>query len=348
MSNTIIQLKKGTFKDIDLTGYQFVMIKACINAGYVTVDGSTANPPNPDIPARAIRVICGTPQNYNTIGEAEADTATTVSGTFADDSTVAHLSDNEIVERIRARFSALEHVTQAVKDGVLGSMIVSGPPGVGKSSGILDVLQRDSLFDVIADKPLKYEIMKGVSSAIGLYKKLYAFKDRQHVLVLDDCDSVFYDKDAINLLKGAMDTGKNKTISWNTESVALRREDIPTSFTFSGNVIVVTNLKESNIRSKTVKMDFQALATRCQYFDMQMSTIREMGLRIKQVVQDGMLNSYGFTDAEKDEVVNFVIDNRHKLRDVSLRSAVKVADLKRALPNQWKEIAAITVLREVA
>jgi len=119
MSNTIIQLKKGTFKDIDLTGYQFVMIKACINAGYVTVDGSTANPPNPDIPARAIRVICGTPQNYNTIGEAEADTATTVSGTFADDSTVAHLSDNEIVERIRARFSALEHVTQAVKDGVL-------------------------------------------------------------------------------------------------------------------------------------------------------------------------------------------------------------------------------------
>lgn len=348
MSNTIIELKKGTFKDIDLTGYQFVMLKACINAGYVTVDGSTANPPNPNIPARAIRVVCGTAQNYDAVGSVEVSDPTVPSATYASDATVAHLSDEEIIERIRTRFSTLRKVTQAVKDGILGSMIVTGPPGVGKSAGILEVLQQDSVFDVLSNVPLKYEVMTGVSSAIGLYQKLYAFKDPKHVLVLDDCDSVFYDKDSVNLLKGALNTGKNRTITWNTESPVLRREGIPNSFNFRGNVIVVTNLKESNIKSKSVLMDFQALSTRCQFLDMQMSTVREMGLRIKQVVDDGMLDHYNFTAEEKDEVVNFVLDNQHNLRDLSLRSAIKVADLKRAMPDQWKQIAEVTVLRELA
>jgi replication-associated recombination protein RarA len=41
--------------------------------------------------------------------------------------------DDEIMERLKQRFDILEDMTRAVKKGDVRSMIVTGPPGVGKS-----------------------------------------------------------------------------------------------------------------------------------------------------------------------------------------------------------------------
>ncbi len=80
-------------------------------------------------------------------------------------------------------------------------------------------------------------------SAIGLYSKLYEFSDSKNILVFDDCDSILLDDVALNLLKGALDSGKKRVISWLSESSALRREGIPDRFEFKGSVIFITNLK---------------------------------------------------------------------------------------------------------
>ena len=238
------------------------------------------------------------------------------------------VTDAQIIERLRERFDILDDMTRAVKKGDVRAMIVSGPPGVGKSFGVEKVLSRHDVFaDVANDSKLKkYEIVKGAMSAIGLYQKLYEFSDPKSILVFDDCDSVLLDDLSLNILKAALDSSKKRTINWNTDSRVLRSEGLPNSFEFKGGAIFITNIKFDNVRSKKLRDHLEALESRCHYLDLTIDTEREKILRIKQIVGDGMLDEYEFTEAEKQEVVQFIDDNKKRMRELSLRMVLKVAD----------------------
>jgi hypothetical protein len=236
-------------------------------------------------------------------------------------------------------------MTKAVKAGEVRAMIVTGPPGVGKSFGVEEVLTKDDLFNTLGERKPRYEIVKGAMSAIGLYAKLYEFSDAKNVIVFDDCDSVLLDDLSLNILKAALDSSKKRTISWNTDSRLLRSEGIPDRFEFKAGAIFITNIKFENVRSKKLQDHLAALESRCHYIDLQMDTDREKVLRIKQIVEDGMLDCYDFEPVQKDDVVNFIIDNRSKLRELSLRTVLKVADLRKAFSANWQSMAEVTVMR---
>ena len=259
-------------------------------------------------------------------------------------------SDAEIIERLRERFEILEDMTRAVKKGAVRAMIVSGAPGVGKSFGVERVLGKHTLMADIADdsKLKKFEIVKGAMSAIGLYSKLYEYSDAKSILVFDDCDSVLLDDLSLNILKAALDTSKKRTISWNTDSRLLRSEGVPNSFEFKGGAIFITNIKFDNVRSKKLRDHLEALESRCHYLDLTIDTEREKILRIKQVITEcGMLDDYEFTDLEKDVLVDFIDLNKKKLRELSLRTVLKVADLKKSMPTNWRAVAEVTCMRRV-
>ena len=254
-------------------------------------------------------------------------------------------TDNQIIERMRERFSILDDMTQASIDGVVRGMVVTGPPGVGKSYGVEQVLEKNSLFDTLAGNKLRFEVIKGASSAIGLYKVLYNNADKNSVLVLDDCDTVLYDETSLNLLKAALDSCKKRKLSWNTDSALLRREGIPDTFEFQGSVIFITNLKFDNVRGK-IKDHLAAIMSRCHYLDLTMDTTREKVLRCKQIVADGMLNEYQFTQDEQEDLMNFMFDNKEKMREISLRMVTKLADLKKSFGEEkWKRTAEVTCMR---
>jgi hypothetical protein len=255
-------------------------------------------------------------------------------------------TDEQIIERMRERFSILDDMTQASIDGVVRGMVVTGPPGVGKSFGVEQVLEKNSLFDKLAGNKLKFEVIKGASSAIGLYKVLYQNADKNNVLVLDDCDTVLYDETSLNLLKAALDSSKKRKLSWNTDSALLRREGIPDTFEFKGSVIFITNLKFDKVRGK-IKDHLDAIMSRCHYLDLTMDTTREKVLRCKQIVKDGMLNEYQFTKDEEAELMSFMIDNKDKMREISLRMVTKLADLKKSMASKWKRTAEVTCMRRV-
>jgi replicative DNA helicase len=258
------------------------------------------------------------------------------------------VTDEEIMERLRTRFSILDDMTRAVKKGDVRAMIVTGPPGVGKSFGVEKVLAKHDVFaDVAQDQKLKkYEVVKGAMSALGLYSKLFEYSDKKSILVFDDCDSVLLDDLSLNILKAALDSSKKRMIHWNTDSRLLRSEGVPNSFEFKGGAIFITNIKFDNVRSKKLRDHLEALESRCHYLDLTIDTEREKLLRIRQVVSEcGMLDDYEFSDLEKEVLIDFIDDNKKKLRELSLRTVLKIADLKRSMPGNWRAVAEVTCMR---
>jgi hypothetical protein len=77
-------------------------------------------------------------------------------------------------------------------------------------------------------------------------------------------------------------------------------------------------------------------------------TNREKILRIKQVVNDNdMLARYDFEQCIKDEIVEFVEANQERLRELSLRMVLKLADLRKSFPASWKAMAKTTCMKRV-
>ena len=259
---------------------------------------------------------------------------------------VARETDDEIYQRLGERFEILDQMTKAVKDGQIRAMIVSGPPGVGKSFGVEKVLLKSELFNILAEKKPKFEVVKGAMSSIGLYSKLYEFSAEGNVVVFDDCDSILMEDLSLNILKGALDSGSRRFISWNTDSRILRSEGIPDRFEFKGAAIFITNIKFEHVRSKKLRDHLDALESRCHYIDLQMDTSREKILRIRQVVKQGqMLERYDFEPCVEDEIIEFVEANQDKLRELSLRMVLKIADLKKGFPNNWTAMVKTTCMK---
>ena len=330
-----IEIKSGTYKirgkDVELAGMVFPMVeefKVGSQGGYVTVDG---------------KAMAGFPdRNIKIKVNSEADYALTKKST-----TVREETDEETIERLRERFQILEDMTRACKKGDVRAMIVTGPPGVGKSFGVEKVLGKHDMIATLSEKAPKYQVVKGAMSAIGLYCKLFNYADKDNVLVFDDCDSILQEDLSLNILKVALDSKKTRRIHWNTDSFKLRNEGVPDSFEFKGSAIFITNIKFENVKSKKMRDHLAAIESRCHYIDLTIDSEREKMLRIKQIVSDGMLKSHMLDDETHERVVDFIDINKKNLRELSLRTVLKVADLAKAFPNNWEAMAENTVLQRV-
>ena len=328
-----VKFKSGYFsfkgRDIDVTDKVLPLsqgFKIGVRGGYVTVDGKAVA----GYPDRNIKVYVSSESEYTQVSDSVVATA-------------GEESDEQIIERLRDRFDMLTDMTKAVKKGDVRAMIVSGPPGVGKSHGVEQVLERYKTMEHLG-APKKFEVVKGAMSALGLYAKLYKMADEGNVVVFDDCDSIFADELSLNILKAALDSKKKRKIHWNTDSFKLRNEGVPDSFTFKASAIFITNLKFDKVKGK-LREHLEALESRCHYMDLTIDSERDKMLRIRQVIQDGMLNDYKLSDEVKREIVEFVDENKSRLRELSLRSVLKVADLAVSFPERWKAFAENTVMR---
>lgn len=257
-------------------------------------------------------------------------------------------TDEEAMDRIKTRFNILDDMSKATIGGDIRAMIVSGPPGVGKSFGVEQQLEKASLFDQLSGRKIRYEIVKGAMTALGLYAVLYKYSDEKNVLVFDDCDSVFQDDLALNILKAALDSGKRRRICWNSDSSLLNREGIPNAFDFKGSAIFITNLKFEHLKSKKLQDHLEALQSRCHFLDLTIDTERDKMLRIKQVHRDsdgGLFRDYNFDEMQSDEIFNFMTENAGKLREISMRMALKIADLTKVSATNWRLLAESTCMR---
>lgn len=339
MSEAFIRIKTGTYRANKVNGKTFALVeqyRRTPKGGYVTVLNGGTFPGFPD----EIRIKIDGPGDYEFVSGNE---------TFVEALAVTEFTtktDEERIQEIGERFEILTDMTKAAIGGDIRAMIVSGPPGVGKSYSVEREIEKASLLDKLADRPVRADVVKGSATPIGLYQTLYKFSDPNCVVVFDDCDSILLDDVSLNLLKGALDSGKKRKISWLSESSALRREGIPDSFEFKGSVIFITNLKFDAMKSQKLRDHLDALQSRCHYLDLTLDTMRDKVLRIKQIARAGELfEDYDFDQCAQDEIIDFMDENKNKLREMSLRMATKIADLRKSFPFRWKALAQTTCMK---
>jgi len=335
---TQVLIRNGVYRNKPVHNEVFELVKdftAGAKGGFVTVDSKGFF--GPEFGIARIRVdsmedieIQGADATTESIARIPAPEAT----------------DEEVMARIRERFEILDEMTKAAVAGDVRAMIVSGPPGVGKSYGVEKIVEAACLFDKISGKRLRAEVVKGSATALGLYQTLYKYSDKNCVLVFDDCDSILLDDVALNLLKGALDSGKKRKISWLSDSSVLRREGVPDSFNFNGTVIFITNLKFDKMKSQKLRDHLDALQSRCHYLDLTLDTMRDKILRIKQIANDGQLfEEYEFDTETQEEIIDFMTHNATRFREMSLRMAIKIADLRKSFPLKWKAMAEVTCMK---
>jgi hypothetical protein len=334
-----IRVLNGNYRGNTVQNTTFELVsgfQSGAKGSYVTVKNSGHFPKCPD----TIRI------RVDNIADIEYTNGMTTEPTAVPEPTRAAETDEQAMDRIRERFDILHEMTKATVTGDIRAMIVSGPPGVGKSFGVEQEIDKATMFDKLAGKRLRAEVVKGSATPIGLYQTLYKYSDSNCVVVFDDCDSILLDDVALNLLKGALDSGKKRKISWLSESSSLRREGIPDSFEFKGSAIFITNLKFDKMKSQKLRDHLDALQSRCHYLDLTLDTMRDKILRIKQIAKDGVLFAdYDFEPAVQDEIIDFMDANQNRLREMSLRMAIKIADLRKMSVLNWKRLAETTCMK---
>lgn len=256
---------------------------------------------------------------------------------------VTRETDDEIDKKLRTRFDIIDIMSKSACHGDTRALIISGPAGLGKSFTVEKAVEA---YDPAGKRTC---LVKGFMRPTGLYKTLYNYRKPGDVVIFDDCDSIFFDSDALNLLKSACDSTDKRKICWGAETRMTDDEGspLPWSFQFEGSIIFITNFDfdyavETGHRSKE---HFEAMISRAHYIDTGMRSMRDYLIRIRQVVDMGMLADRGFSSYEQNEIMEYLFDNFENLRELTLRMVIKLSAVYRSNRNRWKEIARVTLWR---
>jgi hypothetical protein len=250
-------------------------------------------------------------------------------------------TDEEIEQKLNDRFEILTDMANAAIDGDVRALIVSGPAGLGKSFTVEKALEA---WDPNATS---HRIVKGYVKAPALFKLLYQHRAPGSVLVFDDADDVFLDETAITLLKAALDTTDKRIISYMTEGTLIDEESaerLPKSFQFEGTVIFITNYDFDAMieRGSRLAPHLSALVSRAHYIDLAMKTQRDYLIRIRQVARQGLLQNIGLSEEAQADVISFIEKHAGRLRELSLRMALKIGALRRKNDGNWMKRAIVT------
>ena len=235
---------------------------------------------------------------------------------------------------INQRFGFVSDMVNMVAQGDQASVIICGPGGLGKSHSVIQALRAKGFADItVADDfeegtvhnaKRSYKVVKGYSTAKGLYRTLYENKDG--VLVFDDCDSVLKDTVSVSLLKSALDSYSKRVISWMAD---FKDDELPNSFMFNGRVIFISNMGSH-------QMD-QAIITRSLCVDLSMTTVQKIERMAHLINSAGFMPEYELS--HKQDAMNLINKLQDKVKELSLRTLIQCTKIRNANPRNWEDVA---------
>lgn len=227
---------------------------------------------------------------------------------------------------INKRFDFLRQLTAMVATGITPSLIVTGEGGLGKTYTVMSTLKEISSESLFEDSSEDYTVVKGFSTARGLYNTLY--DNNGKTIIFDDCDSVLDNKVSLNILKSALDSYDTRTITWS--SMKSSKDEYPNSFDFTGNIIFISNKSSKDIDN--------AILTRSLVVDLSMTSTEKIE-RMSSIIND-ILPTYDIL--EKTKALSFLNKNKDDI-ELSIRSLIKVTKVISSYPNNWEDLATFMV-----
>lgn len=214
-----------------------------------------------------------------------------------------------IKPHINKRFDVYNRIAHNVLTRKCKAAVVVGKGGIGKSWEAEAVAESLGMIE-----GQDYILSKGSSTARGLFDFLNKYYNMP--IIFDDFDSILKDKDALNILKSALDTvGRRRKITWNTSKKGGGEE----SFNFEGSILFISNIDIEDFD--------QPLLSRSHLIDLSM-TIDELIERIKTMVMTiDIGEDLSLSDAERNELFEFIVTYKNTIFDLNLRSLVKAMQL---------------------
>lgn len=220
------------------------------------------------------------------------------------------------------QFKALECFIEMLFDKAnpIQSVVLSGPGGVGKSYEIFDAFEK---------RKIDYKLIKGYSSPRALFNTLRDYS--KDVIVFDDCDSIWENGDALNILKSALETNRRgrRLVTWN---LADENEE----FEFEGKIVFMSNKDFYAGRSKLKHIT--AVLTRV--FFLQITFNQEQMMRRIEMVANNV---------EKDATVRKVVIEYMKANaqksKVSIRMFENLLKVYKSLGKEKFELCGAELLR---
>ena len=232
---------------------------------------------------------------------------------------------------INDRFTFTDQLVKMVAKGQTASCVITGEGGLGKSFTVMKALRDAGLKDV-SELPIGevipprgcFRVVKGFSTAKGLYRIL--FENQNSIIVFDDCDSILKDPDALNLLKGALDSYDKRYITWNT---SINDDGLPRSFEFKGGVVFVSNMAADKIS--------QAIRSRAMNVDLSMTTDQKIE-RMETIMRSDEF-MYDVPMPFKIESLELIRKNKDTASEISLRTLINVTKIRNSGNSNWASLA---------
>lgn len=249
---------------------------------------------------------------------------------------------------VQDRWDSYETFIDMVIDGLGKSAISYGIGGVGKTYTVTQALKRRNLQEYLEDVHLpgsdSYDYIKitGKSTATAMYKALYEHNGK--LIIFDDCDSVLLDPTSVNILKGALDTTGDGTISYGSAKKIKDSdgEPVPQRFSFNGKVIFISNLPAKDmpqpLRSRSLTINLSMTAK---------ETIERMRTFIDTMpFQDNHGNPIQVNAEDRKAAIDFLDENSDKIDigDLNARTLGQIALIKKKVRESnshldWKKVA---------
>jgi len=252
-------------------------------------------------------------------------------------------------------FDDVDAYVDMVINKIQPSLIICGAPGIGKTYGITkrikdsglksiepidlpdatDVEDLDNQSDILnAETDGDWVHIKGASTAFGLYMSLFKYKNK--LIVYDDCDSIFKDKNAVNLLKGALDSSDKRIISWVSKTTTNKKAEVPQRFEFTGRIIFISNLNakdlDSAVRNRSFVVDIQLKLS--DVLKRIQSILKYIGKDLEVPLSDDAKNrAFQFLEeASKD---------KNNKMEISIRTLINFAKIAQSGVPQWRRLMEI-------
>jgi hypothetical protein len=217
---------------------------------------------------------------------------------------------------INQRFEFLGNLTQMVICGITPSLIVVGEGGLGKTHSVNQSIKNTDMCKS------DYVFFKGYSTARGLYNTLY--DNNGKLIIFDDCDSVLEDKVALNILKSALDSYENRSITW--MSNMNKNDDYPQQFDFTGRIIFISNKSKESINDAILSRSLTVDLTMTPNDKIERMT-SILGSILPEYTLEAKKEALDFLKTVKDEV------------NLNMRMLIMVTKIRDSYPSNWRDMA---------